>query len=273
VATINSTVTATPTLSVTGFAVGQSAVETWQVTVSDNAGHSTSATTQITFVRPFPPVTVAKSPSSVTVNGSAAGTLSGTVNVTASGGTAPDSYSWTRVSGTRTNLTAGGTTSATFSATLTQAEVVSESWKVTVTDAVGGTGETTVPVTFRLGGVAWVGCSTSPTNPMIVCSVQNVGTVNIPSISIVTSNPQMVPGRFNFSNCAANAICGSVIANRSGGTGNISGTLTAYPSVGLAGSFSYNINGSSFAAGSTEAVQTEQAGDQAVQGASSGEEK
>lgn len=75
----------------------------------------------------------------------------GTVNVTATGGTEPYSYAWSQTDGfvsLTVNTSAGN--AASFSATLEPGDFVEATMRVTVTDATLGTSYADLPITLHL---------------------------------------------------------------------------------------------------------------------------
>ncbi len=90
-------------------------------------------------------------PTSATVQLAGAGTGSTSVSATASGGVGPYLYTWTRITGSRTVITNGNTANPTFAATLTAGEDFTETLRVTLTDALGGSTYRDVSVQYSAG--------------------------------------------------------------------------------------------------------------------------
>jgi len=80
----------------------------------------------------------------LTLRASSPGTASGAVTASGSGGVAPYTFTWTRLSGSR--IAVAGTQLATFSATLAVADNFVESFRVTLTDGAGATASATLDV-------------------------------------------------------------------------------------------------------------------------------
>lgn len=226
-----------PTLSAT-LSPGQSSAEVWQVTVQDAAGHVAGGSVTVNFTYPLPPLTLTATPTSLTATGSAAGMVSGQVSVGVSGGAAPYTYTWSRATGTVSQLLGGGDASATIGAVLSGPGIVSESWKVEVKDSRGSVASKTIPTTFRVNGLAFNCPVTNVAN--FACSITNYTTATESSIAIQASNNNNV--RFSplyLKNCAAGASCGSITVSVIG-TGRQTGTLTAYGAGGTP-SISYDV--------------------------------
>ncbi|MBJ7310405.1 FG-GAP-like repeat-containing protein [Rugamonas sp. CCM 8940] len=136
-----------PTISV-AMTPGELFTESWQLTVSDTAKHTSAASIAITFNYPAAAIGLSFSPAPFRVQADDAGPASGVLSATASGGVPPYSYAWTRVSGSKTSLSNPAVANPTVSATLAIGEQISESWKLTVTDSAGKQFAATVPVAF-----------------------------------------------------------------------------------------------------------------------------
>ena len=86
--------------------------------------------------------------SAVTGNRSGAGTVTtGSVTVTASGGTGPYTYAWTNVSGDTFTVTSPTAATTTFSITVAVDEVKTAQYRCTVTDSLAATYAVDVSVT------------------------------------------------------------------------------------------------------------------------------
>ncbi|PHV04675.1 hypothetical protein CSQ96_24605 [Janthinobacterium sp. BJB412] len=136
-----------PTISM-AMTPGESLTENWQLTVGDAANHTSTASVAITFNYPAAAIGLSFSPAPFRVQADDAGTASGVLTATASGGVPPYSYAWTRASGSRTSLSNPAVANPTVSATLAVGEQLSESWKLTVTDSAAKQFAATVPVAF-----------------------------------------------------------------------------------------------------------------------------
>jgi len=126
-------------------------------------------------------LSVSASPSPLVVNATQSGSASGTAVASPSGGVAPYSYQWVRISGSRVAVTGGKT--ATFNVVLGVNENFTESFQVTVTDAIGKTVTANINVKF-----------TSPAaftfNPVISSNVANY---NVKAAAIAAGWDQIVP--------------------------------------------------------------------------------
>jgi hypothetical protein len=160
---ISSSAQQNPTISAS-LGWGESATDTWQVTVTDSAGNSASASGSVTFGTPAQP-TVSISPGSLNLSRNNPGAVSALVAANAGGGVAPYSYAWTRASGSRSVLSATTVPNPTLSATLFWNEGFSEGWQVTVTDAAGNAVSRVVGVSFSTPAQPSV--SINP-NPLVV---------------------------------------------------------------------------------------------------------
>jgi hypothetical protein len=147
VVTLSNANTATATFSA-NLNWGASTSETFQVTVTDALNRTTSASTTVALSVAASPTgpTVSASPAALSASRADPGTLSASTSITASGGVAPLSYSWLRLSGSR--IAVSGTTSSTFSASLNWGETLVESFRMTVTDALNRSSSVDVTVTF-----------------------------------------------------------------------------------------------------------------------------
>lgn len=90
-----------------------------------------------TFIQPL---TVSVDPTSANADVQGSGVaVSPAVTATPSGGVAPFTYAWTRVSGFSSNATAPSSATSSFSRFVNSGENASEEWRCTVTDALGAT--------------------------------------------------------------------------------------------------------------------------------------
>lgn len=135
---------ATATFSVT-LNYGGSANESFRVTVTDGASTVATADITVAFSVPTNPPVASISPSPVICYRPNPGVATSNATVSVAGGQPPFSYAWVRLSGSR--IAVSGGQSATFSATLGWSENFTETFRVTVTDALGRTSAPTVNVT------------------------------------------------------------------------------------------------------------------------------
>ena len=75
--------------------------------------------------------------------------LSTPVQATASGGTAPYAYTWTRTSGSQSSITNPASGSPSIGAVVNWGDHFAETWTVTATDATGATGTVSLDVSFN----------------------------------------------------------------------------------------------------------------------------
>jgi hypothetical protein len=111
-----------------------------RATVRQTAPNSLAALTAPT------PLSVAVVPGTLQLTTVTSGTtVGGAATVSSSGGVAPYSYSWQRISGSRINVS--GAQLATFSAAVNYNETFTETFRVTLTDGAGTTATATLNVT------------------------------------------------------------------------------------------------------------------------------
>ncbi|MQA41680.1 FG-GAP-like repeat-containing protein [Rugamonas aquatica] len=134
--TVSNPALSNPVVSLT-MTPGESVVETWQVTVSDAAGHSKAASTAITFNNPPAAMGLTFAPAPFKVNANDPGPASGNLAATATGGVPPYSYAWARTSGSRISISNPAIANPDFSAVLAAGDNLSEAWKLTITDSTG----------------------------------------------------------------------------------------------------------------------------------------
>lgn len=164
------------------------------------------------------PLYVVLSPNPLAVNAPGPGTRSGTVSASGSGGTAPYSFSWTRVTGSR--ITVSGTQSATFSANVGWGESFTETFRATVTDATGAQNIRDINVTFSTPGA--LAASASPANP----SASRAGAGSVSVSSSLSASGGTPPYSYSWVR-----LSGSVISVSGGQTGTFSANLAAGTSV------------------------------------------
>ena len=75
--------------------------------------------------------------------------LTAPVQATASGGTAPYTYTWTRTSGSQSSITNPASGSPSIGAVVNWGDHFAETWTVTATDATGATGTASIDVSFN----------------------------------------------------------------------------------------------------------------------------
>ncbi len=121
------------------LSVGEVLTENWTVTVTDAVGHTADATIAIAATYPAPALGLTFTPASPRVDAPDPGPASVAVTANPTGGIPPYSYAWTRVTGTKTSISATTVANPVFGATLAASESVNESWKLTVTDSAGKT--------------------------------------------------------------------------------------------------------------------------------------
>ncbi|HQR76212.1 MAG TPA: FG-GAP-like repeat-containing protein [Burkholderiaceae bacterium] len=170
---------ATATFSVT-LNYGGSANENFRVTVTDGAANVVTANITVAFSVPTNPPVASISPSPVACYRPNPGVATSSATVSVAGGQAPFSYAWTRISGSRISVSGGQT--ATFTATLGWSENFTETFRVTVTDALGRTSAPTVNVTCT---------SPPPLSASVPSSVSGsrigAGTVTTNSVTVTPS--------------------------------------------------------------------------------------
>ena len=197
------------------LASGQSISESYTVTVTDAAGRIGTKLVAILFSIGGPgSLSVSVTPSPVTATRSGAGAISASANVGVSGGTAPYSYTWTRVTGSRIGVT--GTQSATFSATLGPNESITESFNVAVTDSVGAAGNQNVNITFTSSAASPLVISVSPSS--VTGSRFNPGPVS--ATATISASGGAAPYTYGWSR-----VTGSRISESGAQVGTFSATL------------------------------------------------
>jgi YD repeat-containing protein len=133
---------------------GANANETFQVTVTDVRGRTGVSTVTANFsVAAAPPApSISASPSSPSASRADPGIVSVSSAATASGGLAPLSYQWVRTGGSTNVISVAGATAstATFSANLSWGGSASETFQVTVIDALSRTASAAVTVNLSV---------------------------------------------------------------------------------------------------------------------------
>jgi hypothetical protein len=219
-----------------------------KATVQNNVPNSLGSIATSAGTAPYATATegmtfgVVINPSSLTVNAAGPGTASGVVTASATGDSAPYSYSWTRTAGSRTSISSSTAANPTISAALNAGDDFADSWKVTVTDAGGRTAAASVDTRFTAPGapsLALTDCAsvtptTSPAQASTSCTLRNNGQSALDSISYAIFSGATASGPNGA--CAAGAVCGTVTAATGTAPGTYSGTLTATPNTGSAAS-------------------------------------
>jgi L-fucose isomerase-like protein len=138
-----------PTATFTAPAAASDTVLSFRLTVTDNLGASSSATTNVT-VKHVNVVPTANAGADQTVNENSPVALAG--SGADSDGTIA-SYSWTQTGGTSVSLSGGSTATASFTAPATMSDTVL-SFRLTVTDNSGASSSATTSVTVKHVNVA-----------------------------------------------------------------------------------------------------------------------
>jgi hypothetical protein len=136
--------------------------ETAKLQVTDSLGAVTS--TIVTLKATTPPifnVSVTPANLSVSANRNNPGPLSANASVTASGGTAPYSYSWVKLTGSRIAISNANTANASFSATLGWGENFTETAQVTISDASGNSVTRNISINFSTPAALVLGLNQS----------------------------------------------------------------------------------------------------------------
>jgi len=146
-------------------------------------------------------------PLSATVELAGAGTGSTSVSATAIGGVGPYAYNLTRITGSRTMISNGNTANPTFAATLAAGEDFTETLRVTLTDAFGGS-------TFRDVSVRY-------TTPYVLNQTISVNTsnYNLRAAAIAAGWNQERPLKANVTINTGVMVSASSVANYAFDTG------------------------------------------------------
>ena len=182
-------------------------------------------------------MTVNVSPSALGVTITGAGVASAGNSITATGGTAPYTFAWTRANGSLSTISSASSSSPVFSAPLASGQSISETWAVTVTDAANATATGSVTLNFvstesvLVLSTCGIGSSTAPTAASATCSLSNSGQAAASSISYAGPSGTAVTGP---PTCAANSECGMVTIVTGTTAGSYSGNLTVTPNTGKA---------------------------------------
>jgi hypothetical protein len=192
------------------LSANQSVSETFRVTATDAAGRSGSADLVVSYTFSPPALGASISPSPVNSNRSNPGTLSASASVAITGGVAPHTTSWSRVSGSRISVSGGATGS--FSASLSWGESVSETFRASVTDAAGQVKTADVTVNFAV-------------------STQPAVSVSPSALSLSRNNPGSVSGTLTASGSGGTAPYTYAWARTTGSRSSASSTTVANPSI------------------------------------------
>ncbi|MYM28512.1 hypothetical protein GTP58_09275 [Duganella sp. CY15W] len=157
--TVSDATIANPVVKAT-LAIGDAFSEQWRVTVTDAAAKTATGVVTVNFkVPPALAVTLAAT-RAVTANAST-GLASAAFTVAPTGGRAPYTYLWERVSGSRSTAADATVANAVISLQMTPGEVISETWQLTVQDAGGHSKAATTVITFNNPATA-MGLTFSP---------------------------------------------------------------------------------------------------------------
>jgi hypothetical protein len=160
-------------LTVSGtFAANQTAIETFRATVVDQSGAQSTADVVVSIVVGTPPaVSLTASPATQTKHRLSSGSAV-VVNATAtgSGGIAPYSFAWTRISGSRTVIANATSATATFTAAVNLGENFTETMRVTMTDSIGTSAIKDVAVQYTAPATVSGTVSNTPATTSVTCN-------------------------------------------------------------------------------------------------------
>ncbi len=117
--------------------LGERLTETWEVLVTDSAGHTATVRATISFEYPGAKLSATFTPPRLDVDLNDPGTASGTMTVNVAGGVPPYRYGWTGPAKPRGVLSNAAIPNPTLTMTLGVGESVAEVWTVAITDAFG----------------------------------------------------------------------------------------------------------------------------------------
>lgn len=143
-----------PTAATTSFnasvTAGSTLTASYQCTIRDGAGRSTTVTVSVTASATVSPLAASRSPATLSTTISGAGTATtASCSVTASGGSGSYTYLWTIQDGSFT-INSPNTASTSFSKPLSNGQIASGDAYCTVTDSAGATVQTlTVHLEFE----------------------------------------------------------------------------------------------------------------------------
>jgi hypothetical protein len=192
----------------------ESFTETWQVSVTDAAGHtSTAAQATVGFTSPARPV-VSVAPAAVNLQRNAPGDVSAVLTSSVSGGVPPYTHLWERVAGTRSVLSGTGLAAPTVSASLGWAESFAETWRDTITDAAGNTAAATSTVSFS-----------TPSQPSV--------SVSPSAVTVAATGPGVASGAMSATASGGVAPYGFSWVRTSGSRTQVSSASAASPTVSV----------------------------------------
>jgi hypothetical protein len=207
---ISNSAVANPTFSA-NLAWAENFTDRWQVTVQDAQGNANTASVDVTFTTPAQP-TVSLSPTSLTLSRNSPGVVSGTVAATVSGGVAPYTYAWVRLTGSRSSVSNSTASAPAISATLSWSESFSETWQVTCTDAAGNTVQSSVSVSFA-----------TPAQPSV--------SVSPASLNLTRNNPGTASGTVSANATGGVTPYAYSWQRTSGSRSSVSSATVAQPSI------------------------------------------
>lgn len=164
------------------------------------------------------------SPVSISQSRATAGALSAMATVSVGGfPTPPLTYAWTRVAGATTLVTAtpasGSTNNTTFGATLALGQSINETYRVTVTDAVGRVGTDQVVVSFS-ASASPMNIAVTPAEPAAYRS--DAGALSVPAT--VTRTGGVAPFIYSWTRLTGSRI---TLANGTTATATFNATLNS----------------------------------------------
>lgn len=151
---VDSASAATTTFTGTSLASGTTYSAVFRCTVTDNVAATKTVDVNVEIIRAA--FSASASPTSLYKSTLTSSATTSSTTVTPSGGTAPYTYSWAKVSGDTVTITSPTAASTTFSKTgMVAGDTFSGTYRCTVTDSTGGTPLTaTADVTVTIENVA-----------------------------------------------------------------------------------------------------------------------